>query len=255
LDQDLPFEDKNRPDSLFQCAEDEEYYISKIGKTKEEASQLFYGTIDQSASEVWKRQRKCQFTASKCYNLYTPQAPLNDVLFWENKMLSVLDAKEFSNFNTIRGIEDEPYARARYQCVYGVEVNILGYFNPPEMPWLGCSADGVVSGEILFETKSPECGIVQTARTIVPIINYIELDKDGNWTLKKRHPYYGQVQLCMALLGLKLCHFVIYASYDDSIAVIKVSYDEVFARLLIAKLTDLYFTYYLPLLRRRNFAP
>ena len=170
-------------------------------------------------------------------------------------MLSVLDAKEFSNFNTIRGIEDEPYARARYQCVYGVEVNILGYFNPPEMPWLGCSADGVVSGEILFETKSPECGIVQTARTIVPIINYIELDKDGNWTLKKRHPYYGQVQLCMALLGLKLCHFVIYASYDDSIAVIKVSYDEVFARLLIAKLTDLYFTYYLPLLRRRNFAP
>jgi len=50
--------------------------------------------------------------------------------------------------------------------------------------------------------------------------------------LAQRHKYYGQVQLGMALTGLKMCQFVVYASFDDSIEVIEVPFDQSFAESL-----------------------
>jgi len=198
---------------------------------------------------VWVRERKKRFTASKCYSLYTPKNPLEDEEFWQRKLKGMLNSSFTGNYNTDRGLEDEPYSRSRYEVVSGFPVKVVGLMVHPDMPWLGCSPDGIIGDSVLFETKSPESGVLNSACDIVRNVSYVQIAKNGDMRLSSRHPYYGQIQLNMAITGLQSCDFVIYASSDDSIVIIRVPFDKVFAEDLIKKLTKVYFKHYLRIVR------
>lgn len=57
-----------------------------------------------------------------------------------------------------------------------------------------------------------------------------------SFNLKKRHSYYGQIQLGMAILNLKSCDFIVYSSFDKQLIVIDVPLDVEFAEKLILQL-------------------
>ena len=59
--------------------------------------------------------------------------------------------------------------------------------------------------------------------------------------LKEKHKYYAQVQMGMAVLNFKTTKFVIYASYDKSMIIIDVPFNESF---VINTLKTLKETYY-----------
>lgn len=63
--------------------------------------------------------------------------------------------------------------------------------------------------------------------------------------LKKRHTYYAQIQVGMALLNLEECDFVIYSSCDDSIYIINVTFDHEYCRKLLKTLKNKFFEHML----------
>lgn len=59
--------------------------------------------------------------------------------------------------------------------------------------------------------------------------------------LKRKHKYYGQVQLGMAMLNLQNCHLLLYSSYDDSSVIIDVPYDYEFVIQMVKTIKFNYF--------------
>lgn len=66
-------------------------------------------------------------------------------------------------------------------------------------------------------------------------------EQDGCLTVKKKHQYYAQVQLGMAVLNLKQSDFILYAPFDNSFVNIPIEYNEEYTKNLIQKLQYNYF--------------
>nr|CAI5817035.1 unnamed protein product [Callosobruchus analis] len=59
---------------------------------------------------------------------------------------------------------------------------------------------------------------------------------------RKKHKYYGQVQLGMGILNLNKCYMCLYASYDDSCEIIKIENDYQFTKTMLMKIKNNYFS-------------
>lgn len=70
-------------------------------------------------------------------------------------------------------------------------------------------------------------------------LKYIIL-KNGTYELKKKHQYYGQIQLGMAILNVNICHFIVYFSDSQSYIEIKVLLDEEYTHEMISSLKKKY---------------
>ena len=163
-----------------------------------------------------------------------------------------------SNFSgtaaTRYGQACEPYAAAAYSKQYGFQVKRCGLIVPPGAPWLGCSPDGVVCDAAgvpvrLLEVKCPvfgkERGVQEMACYPPPFLTA----NDENLLLRRRNPYYSQVQLTMAILDIDVCDLAVYSKLDDDVLVVHVSRDRAYGRRLVCKLHDVYFKHILPYLR------
>lgn len=62
----------------------------------------------------------------------------------------------FSNSYMEWGIEQEPFARMAYEAHAGVFVEKTGFWKHPEIPYVGCSPDGLVGDDGLIEIKCPK---------------------------------------------------------------------------------------------------
>lgn len=77
------------------------------------------------------------------------------------------------------------------------------------------------------------------------ICNYLSKNESGHLRLKKRHAYYAQVQLGMAVLKLARTDFIIYSSATDNYFVIPVNFDLEFSTVLIQTVTKKFFEHML----------
>lgn len=115
-------------------------------------------------------------------------------------------------------------------------------------PWLAYSPDGViVQKEVpvsLLEIKCPLKGkdsdLQQTVENQIGSGRCLER-KDGNIVVKKNHKYYGQVQLGMTVLNLKVTKFVLYSSFEDNILTLDIPIDLLFLSEMLTKLKEIYF--------------
>jgi len=57
--------------------------------------------------------------------------------------------------------------------------------------------------------------------------------------------YFGQVQLCMAILNVVECDLVVYCSFDDSLIKVRFPFDEAWTRDFIFTLKNVYFNHML----------
>ena len=82
-------------------------------------------------------------------------------------------------------------------------------------------------------------------------LSYLVSDKKkpGEFQLRKKHQYYGQIQLGLFLTGLPVCHFLIYNSYENKNVEILVARDNDFQEMLVETLIHVYFEQYLPYLQ------
>lgn len=93
---------------------------------------------------------------------------------------------------------------------------------------------------IRYIFKTYFLGKYKNSAELVLLCDYLQIE-NSRVILKKKHPYYGQVQIGMAVLDLKTCDFIVYSKCSKSFVNIIVPFDELFALDLLKKLQNIYF--------------
>lgn len=113
-------------------------------------------------SDEWHDQRRGIVTASVVGQLVTPTLKIasNDkqrAITWQlvaERIIGWTDPTYVGD-DMLRGIEDEPRAREKYEEVYGRTVTGIGFLLRKAETWqLGCSPDGLVGDDGMIEIKS-----------------------------------------------------------------------------------------------------
>lgn len=181
---------------------------------------------------------------SRCYGIYTYGK--KDEASWEDKARKHFWPTLVKNKYVSHGMKYEPVAREAYEKGERCVVHECGLIVSRDEPWLGYSLDGIVieNGQPtrLLEIKCPyDLQDTEAHTLLTDCKRYLCKDKNGTLNLKKKHQYYGQVQLGMALLNLETCDFVIYSNVIDEIKIIKVNFDKNFVCAMLPQLKRRYF--------------
>ncbi|XP_028131157.2 uncharacterized protein LOC114326897 isoform X2 [Diabrotica virgifera virgifera] len=225
--------------------EEQVFYKKNILLSIEDAVDLCSKTLGQS-NELWKHQRKLRITGSICYNLYTFHKNRHNDSEWFEKINKILYSSFTGNQATLYGVKTEHLAKEKYSAIFNNKIENVGLVVNPKLPWLGFSPDGIVYKDCLIEIKCPVIGQKITAAEAAKTMKCFAGEFPQEFHLKSSHQYYGQIQLGMFLLNLSKCHFCVYSSFDDSISVIEIPYDEEFVGEMINALKLVYFKYFLP---------
>lgn len=67
-------------------------------------------------------------------------------------------------------------------------------------------------------------------------------EENGQYYLKEKHAYYGQVQLGLSMLNFKKCFLILYASFDESLLIIEVRFSYEFSKKMLEKIKQNYFS-------------
>ncbi|XP_030758002.1 uncharacterized protein LOC115883733 [Sitophilus oryzae] len=228
---------------LMEIASVEANFISNCCATlyrsilNEDQDELF--TLKQNSHE-WHEARKYRITGSRCYEIYTYGG-----MDWEMKSKKYFCPKSFTNKYVKHGQKYEKLARECFMSKTGYDVIECGMITSPENKWLGFSPDGmVVNSEgkpvALLEIKCLFLGATMSIEECLGSSTFI-INSNGKYTLKKKHQYYGQIQLGMSILNLEKCFLCLYASYDDSCVILEVENDYKFSKTMLEKIKNNYF--------------
>ena len=221
----------------------------KIKKNLEEAVEICMSTIQQTSAK-WLVERKLRITGSISYNLYTYASNKNPD--WNKKLSSIYNSTFKGNESTKYGLHAEKMCKEKY----GLHCLLFecGLLISPDIPFLAVSPDGVAyNGDKwkLVEIKSPVKGKYISAKDLIKTLPYLELSSKGIYELKERHPYYGQMQLGLALTNLSCCDLVIFSSFNKSYETITVLKNVFFIEQYIKELMNIYFNYVMPFIFKK----
>lgn len=193
---------------------------------------------------VWQKERKFRITANDAYRLHTYHKNKNPD--WEKKSLDYFFVASFSNAHTKYDLDNEPLAREAYEKIMGVKVIQCGLIVSKTNPWLGCSPDGIVLQDDkpfkVIEIKCPKEGKTNSADETVKHIKWLEMKHD-QITLKKKHLYYAQIQIIMAIVNVPSTDFLIYSSLEKTVKRIPISFDKKYTEDLLFSLKFIYFNF------------
>lgn len=196
----------------------------------------------------WMRERHSRITGSICYALYTFTKKSRSDDEWSKKFTSTYTPKDFKSDILEHGRVTEEEARNAFRKIINAEIVEVGLVISKLNPWLAYSPDGVLVRDkklvALLEIKCPIVG--KTADISATVNSQMKkcLVQDGeNIIMKKKHQYYGQVQMGMAVLNLNLTYFVIYSSFDKNMFYLRVKRDNVFIAKMLMALKKVYFQY------------
>lgn len=229
--------------NAFNGLSDEEiiFFADNIKVTNEKCVEI---CTNEQTSNTWFNERKHRITASKCYSLFTYS--FNKSADWDNKINSYLNPKELKHPNLEFGRQNEKNALLAYTTETNKEVTHFGLFVHPSASWMGCSPDGIVINDgLLIEIKCPVKGKDLHFKEFIEQINYLKLI-DDTYFLKKKHIYYGQIQLSLCITNLRKCDLVLYCKKDDKCLIVRVDYDSEFVISMVNVLQTIYFKYFLP---------
>lgn len=144
-------------------------------------------------SDAWHASRLGRYTGSSADDLSDTHA----IRLALERITEKPVGEEFSNADTKRGNELEPYARMRYEAKTGEIVNEAGFAYLPTI-MAGCSVDGFVGDDGIVEIKCPR------TMTHVAYLLANEIPKQ----------YVAQILHNLWVTGRKWCDFV---SYDNTL--------------------------------------
>ncbi|XP_046473194.1 uncharacterized protein [Neodiprion pinetum] len=196
----------------------------------------------ESYSE-WQKQRRYRVTGSRCYALYATRRTNAD---WNKKCDQYFNPKSFASMYTEYGKKTESEALEVFKTTFNLTIIQVGLVISSQNPWLAYSPDGIIY-EKNVPTKLVEikCPFKGKSKTVMEAIQF-EFKKglaieNENISLKEKHAHYAQIQLGMAVLNLKSAFFVIYASFDKSILVIDVPFNEMYTFNMLSVLKKTYY--------------
>lgn len=222
------------------------FYSSQVVCDTRRSVMICLETVTQSSNEKWKFERRKRITASQCYGLFTYAKNKNPD--WGKKINSYINPKQINLKNFEFGKRNEVLAALAYSKQTGNIVTDVGFFVHPNESWCGCSPDGIVfSKKLLIEIKCPVIGQDKSFDEFATNLPYLVLI-DGDYTLKRKHTYFAQIQFSLFILGLDSCDFVVYCQSDDKCLIINIRADHEFINQLKCTLKHIYFTYMLPML-------
>ena len=154
--------------------------------------------INQGSPE-WFAQRLGHVTASRMSDVLAKGKSGEAVTRAKYRMQLVAERitglvdESFTSAAMEWGVEQEKFARIRYEADTGYFVDEAEFCNHPTIKWLGASPDGIISGvNALIEIKCPNSA------------THIEYLTDNKAPAK----YINQMQCQMAVTGRKWCDFV-----------------------------------------------
>jgi YqaJ-like viral recombinase domain len=226
---------------VFENDDLREFYNTSVKMNRTKSTEI---QSSSQSSKIWRNERKLRITASVCYQIFTYSRNKNPD--WGKKITSI-----HRNINTesiLYGKNTEQLAFERYKKD---EPNVkqTGLCVNPKLSWLGCSPDGVImSKNKILEIKCPKAFETQPVelKGLKFLCHEIEPNGSSQYSLRKKHGYYGQVQLNMHLLNCDSADFVIYSKSDDEYKCINVNYDKEFVSNMINSLKKVYFEIFLP---------
>ena len=170
--------------------------------------------VEQKSKEWLALRRQYPLTASDALAIKTGGAGLETIVWTKlAELYSSGEAEQFSTKDTERGNDAEPTARALYSLETGLEVKEVGFITNDEISAVaGCSPDGLVGEEGLWEGKS-----FADAKHFRMTVEGIEIE----------NKYMAQMQFQMLITGRKFCDFCAYnPNYKQSLLIKRVEADE-----------------------------
>lgn len=190
-----------------------------------------------------------------CYQLYTYYKNVHTEENWRKKISALLHS-QFENEDMKYGTANEPVALKIFQENVDGTVYRCGFLVNKYLRCLGYSPDGflLTNGELhLLEVKCPKKGRGERCDVMVSQLPYIVSNKnnpgEGELRLRKKHQYYGQIQLGLYLTGLSFCHLLVYNGYESKNVEILVARDNDFQEVFVQTLIHVFFEKYLPYLQ------
>lgn len=224
----------------------EQFYNHFVRVDIAKSKKICFATKNQS-NEEWHEERKKRITASQAYGLFTYMQ--NQDPDWTKKITKITKITPTTQAPAVQyGISTEAFARKCYSKQTGYHVEQMGFIINPIAPWLGFSPDGYIfQRDALIEIKCPFLGNSMNENKVLATLNYLSKNGDS-YELKKRHQYYCQVQIGMAVTNCTKCDFVIYNKFEDRCYVILIELDYDFLFPVLATLETIYFNYFLPII-------
>jgi len=138
------------------------------------------------------------------YGLYMYQNNYHDSEEWKNKLEKHCFKTIMPTANMVFGTKHEKVVLDLFTKKYNNAVvwRDCGFTINSNYPWLGYSADAFITmgnETRLLEAKCPKLGKTEHGIDFFRGFAYMAIAKTGEVTLRKKHKYYGQVQLGMAL--------------------------------------------------------
>ncbi|XP_013419437.1 uncharacterized protein LOC106180092 [Lingula anatina] len=231
------------------------HILNNLRPSVDEEAALMPNTSNQSASTEWHNQRSVRMTASSAKEA---------VMLWRKESVDQSSVVSESSLKFVQrkvwglhqvvtrymqeGLEKEEQARMDYFAYMKqqsplVEVQPTGLWVNVVEPCLACSPDGIVNDP----SENPSVGCVEikvlkifSHRSPVELKSAVERGEmkkemssqcfkvnNGNFTLKRSHGYYYQVQFQLGVTGLSWCDFVMWSPVGEP-AVERVYRDDVF---------------------------
>lgn len=199
---------------------------------------------------MWHKERRFRLTASLFHKIIHTRSTYNDLCVEikseQNQSLSHIPA-------VAHGSSMEAVVRCKLRHLYSN--NILrkcGLVINPNFPFLGASPDGLImkNEPCLIEIKTvynPKDLSLEELYTNRKDFCLSKNDK-GNFELKKSHKYYTQIQGQLGVCNLNTCVFVLHFSSKKDMFITEIPLDKYVWQTSLFKLTEFYFTYYLPYL-------
>nr|XP_029713427.1 uncharacterized protein LOC115257701 [Aedes albopictus] len=218
------------------------FYEIKICVSAKESTDICMRTILQN-SEEWKDERSMRITASNAYSLFTYYTTeMEKSKNWKRKISKLIFPDDLKTVAIEHGRRCEQKAIKSYEVMTGTNVERCGFVVPPQIPWIGCSPDGIIiQTRRIIEIKFPLAGKTCTIQEILLNLSYLTKSNQ----LRKRHMYYAQIQINMFVLQCNKADFVIYSEFEDKCHIIPIDFDEDYVYGLLNTLKEVYFNVYL----------
>lgn len=191
--------------------------------------------------KVWLNERKLRISGSRIYDLHTYSQNAN--ANWQMRAQKFFWPQAVVNKFVKHGLKFENSARKEYSELFKKTVVECGFVIHPKYPWLGYTPDGVI-----FENGKPEklleikCFYKAKDMPVTDCLKEIPYLDKKTGLLRQKHKYYGQIQMGMLILNLDSCDFVIYGSFDKSLYVLNVPFDQIFALEMVKNASSVYIT-------------
>lgn len=201
-------------------------------------------TISQSASPLWKNERRYRLTASMFGEICKRQV-LNEAFgkaLISDKNIDHLEAVKHGR------LHEKQVVDLYLQLKTNAHVYRPGLVVHPYAAHLGASPDGIVyeenSGYGVLEIKCPYSKKYSTLSGAIRTKNFcLKLDENNQYRLRTNHNYYYQIQGQMLITGAAWGDFVLYLTCSDELFVERIVFDAEFCTKMYQDLTERYLHY------------